>query len=802
VNVQQPPPPYLNGRGNGVRGTIPDHPDGLTLPPLSIERGRSVTGRVIAEDGHMVAGARVVAAWAETGRPSSAPWVEAFSDAEGRFQLDGVPLAGNATVLVHSWGEGLATGAGVSLAGEDFTVLRVSAGNVIPLEVHLRDNHGQPVADARVRITMALPADARGQAEASLSMQLDSGAEHTTGPDGVARWDWLVPRAGRYSAASWTNRYALAEQTERVAPAPADARLILPITTTRLRIVAGRITDRAGQPVPGVSVFQSGESPRRTEATSDADGRFQLDGVNDAPALVFARKEGFRFAGRAIPAGDAARLDWVIGRVSEPPLRRLSTRPIETTDPGRQALLDALAEALAVTAADDRHPEANRALALSHLATIDPARVERILRDTPLSLPSSNDRIRAGLALGLRIRGQRQEAEAVLDTLSDPASRAQYRLRFYDALPGHLRREHKNQLVRAAFDAREIGLVTQRIYLQAMIVNRWLEIDDRLKSSVLLGMILRPARELPPQLTRAGVRAEVAIGQARFDLNDALRLLPAKVPPPETRRALGRIAAALAPTDPAAAEAVLARMQGLPVESHATRAVVLRMALNDIERARRLLDRVPGPLGPRALVLGELARMQADAGDLPLAREWLAEAWSLLAAERAGSGVRNLLEPWTAAAAGLLLLPVSERLEPDRVEERLFEALALRGIHNSLEQTAAEGGRLAALVSRYDPELAQGMVVPVEDWIAEVRRDPAGGAAGYLDQLLGRVVADPAGAQAMVEAASAPRPPNSNAFLLENREVAAFLVSPNWPERWRLLRRLLYDVGDPENDAP
>src|SRR5579883_2949251 len=73
---------------------------------------------------------------------------------------------------------------------------------------------------------------------------------------------------------------------------------------SRLRSVAGRVVDPDGHAVAGAEAFQSGDGPRRTSDTTDADGRFTIHGVVDAPAFVFVKKAGYRFAGRRIGPGD------------------------------------------------------------------------------------------------------------------------------------------------------------------------------------------------------------------------------------------------------------------------------------------------------------------------------------------------------------------------------------------------------------------------------------------------------------------------------------------------------------------
>ena len=60
---------------------------------------------------------------------------------------------------------------------------------------------------------------------------------------------------------------------------------------------------RGGTPLAGVRVFNAGDAPRLLTATTDAEGRFRLEGFRAGPAFVFAEKDGYRFTGVRTEAG-------------------------------------------------------------------------------------------------------------------------------------------------------------------------------------------------------------------------------------------------------------------------------------------------------------------------------------------------------------------------------------------------------------------------------------------------------------------------------------------------------------------
>src|SRR5262249_18838298 len=137
-----------------------------------------------------------------------------------------------------------------------------------------------------------------------------------------------------------------------------------------VRAVTGRVVDREGRPVAGALVSQAGDGPRRTEATTDGDGRFRLVGVYTGPVLVFAEREGFRFGGVVVGAGP---VEVRLARVDEPPISELKTLPPSMTRAEERALGR---ELLAPVLADARSGSLENAAArvVPALARLDPDR--------------------------------------------------------------------------------------------------------------------------------------------------------------------------------------------------------------------------------------------------------------------------------------------------------------------------------------------------------------------------------------------------------------------------------------------
>lgn len=70
--------------------------------------------------------------------------------------------------------------------------------------------------------------------------------------------------------------------------------------------IAGRVLDTAGKPVEGATVVNSGDAREPLQTTTDAEGRFRLEGLFEGPVYALVRMPGFRPAGLRAAAGDDA----------------------------------------------------------------------------------------------------------------------------------------------------------------------------------------------------------------------------------------------------------------------------------------------------------------------------------------------------------------------------------------------------------------------------------------------------------------------------------------------------------------
>src|SRR5262249_54756495 len=160
--------------------------------------------------------------------------------------------------------------------------------------------------------------------------------------------------------------------------------------------------------------------PQRTEATTDADGRFKLDAAPAPPAFLFVEKAGFRFHGqRADGPGPFA---VTLARRDEP-----AGKPITTLPP---ALPKAERKALAARALEpplkrtlEKGSDDDRLRPLEMLARIDPGRVLEELEKRPYKDAWYDSYLRRAVAKGL-LNDSPEEARTVIDSMKDAGFRS------------------------------------------------------------------------------------------------------------------------------------------------------------------------------------------------------------------------------------------------------------------------------------------------------------------------------------------------------------------------------------------
>ena len=455
-----------------------------TLAPLEVWPAVAIKGTVVDEAGKPAAGVFVNGSclsreFGDRPIPGST-----LTDEHGAFVLG--RMAPDSTVQVR----GLITSRAetqpvtVRLDGKGVqdrpVTLKLVKRPTVALRGRVLGPGGLPVAGARVTITFRTGDEQNGYGGGKEE-------EIRTGPDGTFRTPDGVPRSDQYRAhvtapgmepgvSGWAKGVDLPDVILR--------------RTERLRSVAGRVVDADGRAVAGAEVFQSGDGPRRTSDTTDTDGHFTIRGVFDAPAFVFVKKAGYRFAGRRIGAGDEP-VTVVVSKVEGPAPAPLKPTP----PPSSRADERAKARALIAPLWTDFEPDEAERLApyarAPTLALVDTARVVAMIEDQVLK----PDRwLLANVALGLFDANPRN-AVAALDALRPPATSAEALLELADRVPDAPAGIRDDLLTRALARAREVVEPAQRVALTARVADRWFEAGEGEKARALLDLEARGGRE-------------------------------------------------------------------------------------------------------------------------------------------------------------------------------------------------------------------------------------------------------------------------------------------------------------------
>ncbi len=684
----------------------------ITPPPL--RKAALVRGRVIDEAGKPAAAVGVGGSWISAEFGSNPNSARADTDAQGEFVLGSI--APNAEVRVS---------ASSGLVAVSDTVIVSKAGVGEPITLHLRNRptlalsgrilgaDGQPLADALVQVKIRPPNQPFNTGSEFASEESE---EVRTGPDGHYKTPNQLPIDNDYRVEVKAPGYDPAASKWVVSPNVEVPDLTLRRSIGR-REVVGRVVDSFGKPVVGAEVFQSGDGPKRTQGTTDADGRFRVPRVADAPAFLFVSKEGYRFLGQRIEAGNRP-VDFALRSLAEPPATPL--RPVASPiprDEERAIARDLIAEAQKTPGGP------NEVWALRGIpettALIDPDRVVAMIENQVMT---TDPDLLAALAIS-RSEGDPRKALEFLDAISEPQKASYTALNLFDRLRGAPRPDFRRELLnRAERRGREVQEPGHSASLLFRTADRWLDLGDLDHGSVLV----REAQALADKSGQQPLHFSFPIPNpgndpmlalARVDLPAALKLLEDQAKEPNEQAWLRtEIAKRIAATNPAEARRIFGMIQDQHRSMTARHVVCLRMAAKDLPAARALAAEGHDPM-LEALVPAVAAKALA-ATDPRAARELLFESVERLQKLDLAPSARPAL-----AVVLARLLPLAVRIDPDRAPSYFWLALSRRPPLSPLAETAPvmpevrqhylDLAELAALTARYDRAAAEVVFAPV-----------------------------------------------------------------------------------------
>src|SRR5581483_11483915 len=251
----------------------------------------------------------------------------AHTDRDGVFTIPSIDPKAEVRLSAEA-PQGVTARAVAAKPGGDEVRLVVSPAHAAAAAGRVVGPTGQPVAGARVRVT-ARGRGTRDEDEVNVHVIHFADRDHVrAAADGRFHSPRQLPPDLEYQIEADAPGFAPSRTEWRK---PAGGEVVFPDVVLdplpRLVTVEGRVIDRQGRAVAGVPVFQSGDGPRPTRTTTDADGRFRLPGVVAGRAFLFVEGDGLRFRGYPIDAGGGP-VELTADRPGDPPPAERRTLPL------------------------------------------------------------------------------------------------------------------------------------------------------------------------------------------------------------------------------------------------------------------------------------------------------------------------------------------------------------------------------------------------------------------------------------------------------------------------------------------
>jgi len=338
--------------------------------------------------------------------------------------------------------------------------------------------------------------------------------------------------------------------------------------------VDGRVIDSAGLPLAGVQVFLHREAVKPQRTTTDAAGRFRLEGLRFGRTFVCAKKEGYRLQAVATTSRTTG-LSVTLLRRDEPVPPWKPRRPPASSGE-EQAVARRLLEKL--YAVPKKGPTSR---SYRFMARLDPSRAVQLRRN------------------GGRVddETQRMAAEKIADV--DEAIALLTRSDNYQTFA--------TLISLATHYAKSDAAKAQRLAEEAVLMARKLDQPDRTTAlaeagsmAVKLGHVeagrklIAEAAEMAAKMAASGrhayVRINLATALAPYDLDRALSLVE-PLAANDKERALARIAGAIAPSHLDKALELLSRLETRSTLPDNTRLkIAYQLAANRPQDALRVVE--------------------------------------------------------------------------------------------------------------------------------------------------------------------------------------------------------------------
>ena len=245
-------------------------------------------GKVVDGGDQPVAGAKVSLLTTGIGQMELMPIVDSFvSDANGEFTFS-APDGSILEARHRSKGKGRARLDSSAQISHGLIIKLVDlADGTATISGRVVSENGAPVSDVSIVCEGIRPKDA------PLTDRLDERLARA-GADG--RFSVAVDPDRTYKLSALATGYAARYMPVEVGPAGSTAEVVVKLEPNA--VIAGRVVDETGAPVPAFSVVVAkrvgvGQSVMATASVFNGDGRFEVDGLNAGDFVVSAAAYGF-----------------------------------------------------------------------------------------------------------------------------------------------------------------------------------------------------------------------------------------------------------------------------------------------------------------------------------------------------------------------------------------------------------------------------------------------------------------------------------------------------------------------------
>jgi hypothetical protein len=471
---------------------------------------------------------------------------------------------------------------------------------------------------------------------------------------------------------------------------------------TAARVIAGRVLDSAGQPVPNVHVFNEGDSVEGVSTQTSADGSFRLEGLFGGPAFIFADGAGYRFTMQYVESGQSEATVTLLKPDEPRPTRAVVELP--TLEQQKQIAREILERAWKIPGIDGDQYVGS---IVSYMARIDPDLAMRWSADL-------GGRFDAAVRRVLAWEIANDDPEQAITLLAEQTdSRVVYDLR---TLVGRFKTTKPESALRLAEEAVTRARALDepaRSEALAQVGALVVQLGQADAGRSLIQQAADAAEGFGADGYEATARNNVAAALAPYDLERAVELVEPLTASRGSGYGLGRIAISLAAYDLERADRLLDEVDGSRLPEQHKPGMAYYYALSHPDRVEAFVEQIHDP-DYRALAFGWAAAGVAS-HDRALAHRLIERGMDALMEDASGA-MRWAMGFGRSGYAARLALHAKELDYPD-MDVLIAKTLSMRprsygGFEP--EQTLTAQVRTAAILALIDPTTTRQLLTVLE----------------------------------------------------------------------------------------